>query len=197
MLQKASSQKKRRPTDGVVRLLDGVVLDLDALGVRDAVRHELHGLVGFPGVADAVLAGRLVDDDVLRGVGALLHAEAVRGRRERPLVRTGRDLVVKSPRAGQLPATEGVREVEVGLAVDARVVVADEAVVVDPVREDLGPAFADAPVVDPAERDEAHVGHGGPVREEQQEPEDIRAPALARGALEVLACVDVLSAVAV
>ena len=165
--------------------------------MRDAVRHELHGLVGFPGVADAVLAGRLVDDDVLRGVGALLHAEAVRGRRERPLVRTGRDLVVKSPRAGQLPATEGVREVEVGLAVDARVVVADEAVVVDPVREDLGPAFADAPVVDPAERDEAHVGHGGPVREEEQEPEDIRAPALARGALEVLACVDVLSAVAV
>ena len=61
----------------------------------------------------------------------------------------------------------------------------------------LGPACAEAPVVDPAERDEAHVGHGGPVREEQQEPEDIRAPALARGALEVLACVDVLSAVAV
>ena len=196
-MQKASSQKKRRPTDGVVRLLDGVVLDLDALGVRDAVRHELHGLVGFPGVADAVLAGRLVDD-VLRGVRALLHAEAVRGRRERPLVRTVLDLVVESSRARELPAgAEGVREVEVGLAVDARVVVADEAVVVDPVREDLGPAFADAPVVDPAERDEAHVGHGGPVREEQQEPEDIRAPALARGALEVLACVDVLSAVAV
>ena len=116
-----------------------------------------------------------------------MDAERVARRRHFGLARPQYDRV--EPRPG------GVRVVEVGLGLDGAAVAllaADPAVVVDPVRQDVGPALADGRGLDPAERDDPEPRRGDPVRDDDEEPEHVRALALGPRAREVLADVELV-----